>query len=136
LPHRYLGQSVERQGGWKVFLTFLLLVVGIPSIVGWIFAAAAGAMAARGTRPRYVLATVERTLRYPAIIARLMFLTIGVMGRDWASVAWDSAGLAFMVVVIWKLGDHDDFWTGKGKKLKKWARSQFSGSTRLAPMPT
>jgi hypothetical protein len=53
--------------------------------------------------------------------------------RSWVDVAM---GVFVMVAIVFRLHhdkDEDNFWKGKGKKLARWARRQFSSSTSVAP---
>lgn len=83
---------------------------------------------------RYVAATVFRTLALPSIIITAMGVLI-----DAASNSWQNVGLGVFVLVTlifrWHHDkDEDSWWSGKGKKLARWARGLLGGP-RFIPAP-
>lgn len=82
---------------------------------------------------RYLASTVFRTLAIPSIIATGMSVLIDALSWSWMDVCMS---MFVMVAIIFRLHhdkDEDSWWKGKGKKLARWARRQFSGGTSLAP---
>src|SRR6476620_7764694 len=75
---------------------------------------------------RYVASTVFRTLAIPSIIATGMSALIAALSWSWMDVCMSTF---VMVAIIFRLHhdkDEDSWWKGKGKKLARWARRQFS----------
>lgn len=82
---------------------------------------------------RYVANTVFTTLAWPSILISAVTVLIDAASGTWQEVA---AGVFVMVMVIFRWrhgGDEDSWWKGKGKKLARWARRQFSSGTAAAP---
>jgi Mn2+/Fe2+ NRAMP family transporter len=82
---------------------------------------------------RYIASTVFRTLAIPSIIATGMSALIAALSWSWTDV---SMSTFVMVAIIFRLHhdkDEDSWWKGKGKKLARWARRQFSTGTKVAP---
>jgi hypothetical protein len=82
---------------------------------------------------RYLASTVFRTLAIPSVVAMGVSVLVDAAFRSWVDVAM---GVFVMVAIVFRLHhdkDEDNFWKGKGKKLARWARRQFSSSTSVAP---
>jgi len=82
---------------------------------------------------RYVASTVFRTLAIPSIIATGMSVLIQALSWSWMNVGMS---MFVMVAIIFRLHhdkDEDNWWKGKGKKLARWARRQFSPGASVAP---
>jgi hypothetical protein len=82
---------------------------------------------------RYVASTVFRTLAIPSIIAAGMSALIAALSWSWTDVCMSTF---VMVAIIFRLHhdkDEDSWWKGKGKKLARWGRRQFSSGTTVAP---
>lgn len=82
---------------------------------------------------RYVASTVFRTLAIPSIIATGMNVLIHALTWSWLDVGMS---MFVMVAIIFRLHhdkDEDNWWKGKGKKLARWARRQFSFGASVAP---
>lgn len=110
-------------------VSLLLDVLMVASAV-WAAAEVMRRAAVRGTRARYVWASVERAARIPAIAYLVTFagLNASVLG-DWLMFCVDCVGIALHLALIEnkrRNGSDDDFWTGLGKrigaKLRAWAR--------------
>lgn len=113
-------------------LLSLLLMTGMVASFGWIAAEVARRASVRGSRPRYVWASVERALRYPALVYFSISAAIeSVFYKDWLLFATACAGVALWMV-LWhekkRDGDDDDFWTS----LKKRIQAHLT-STAVAP---
>ena len=118
-----------------VALSWFLLFTS-PLAVLWIVSEILRTLSARGTRLRYKWASVEHTLRY---VAGLNFLLSTFwdlhFGHDTMTLALDCLSCALWVFLFQKKrvdGEDDDFWKGRGKRLKKRLQ-QLSGLGRLAP---
>jgi hypothetical protein len=82
---------------------------------------------------RYVASTVFRTLAIPSVVAMGVSVLVDAVFWSWMDVAM---GVFVMVAIVFRLHhdkDEDNFWKGKGKKLARWARRQFSPSPAAAP---
>ncbi|HEY8702316.1 MAG TPA: hypothetical protein VIM08_15355 [Arthrobacter sp.] len=82
---------------------------------------------------RYLASTVFRTLAVPSVIAMGVSVLVDAVFSSWTDVAM---GVFVMVAIVFRLHhdkDEDNFWKGKGKKLARWARRQFSARTAVAP---
>lgn len=76
---------------------------------------------------RYVASTVFRTLAVPSIITMAVSVLLDLVSSYMTGVAM---GMFVLVAIIFRLHhdkDEDNWWTGKGKKLARWARRQFAG---------
>ncbi|MCB5273640.1 hypothetical protein BJG92_01164 [Arthrobacter sp. SO5] len=81
---------------------------------------------------RYVANTVFRTLVLPAILSMAANVLIDAARGAWLEVA---AGVFILVVVIYRwrdTTDEDSWWTGRGKKLAIWFRSQTASRSVTA----
>lgn len=80
----------------------------------------------KGSRQRYLMATVQRATQWPALLANLV--AAGLSARDMAffDLAWSGAsiGLWIWFYVQLRLDDDDDWFKGAGKRLKRWAESR------------
>lgn len=82
---------------------------------------------------RYVASTVFRTLAIPSIVSTGLSVLIGAVTWSWMDVVMS---MFVMVAIIFRLHhdtDEDNWWKGKGQKLARWARRQFSSRTAAAP---
>jgi hypothetical protein len=82
---------------------------------------------------RYVASTIFRTLAIPSVLAMRASVLIDAASWSWTDV---TLGVFVMVVIVFRFHhdkDEDNFWKGKGKKLARWARRQFSVRTAAAP---
>lgn len=106
----------------------LPVVVQIPLFISMIcaFLWAAGEVMrrsfARGTRGRYVWASVERACRWPGI-AFLAFSAVlnATVFDDLLMFMFNGVGIALHVVLLQEKkrnGEDDDFWTGAGDKIR------------------
>ncbi|MDI3279650.1 hypothetical protein QK292_19120, partial [Arthrobacter sp. AL08] len=69
----------------------------------------------------------------PSIIAAGMSVLIDALAWSWMDVGMS---MFVMVAIIFHLHhdkDEDNWWKGKGKKLARWARRQFSSGASVAP---
>jgi small-conductance mechanosensitive channel len=82
---------------------------------------------------RYVASTIFRTLAIPSVLAMGASVLIDAAFWSWTDV---TLGVFVMVFIVFRFHhdkDEDNFWKGKGKKLARWARRQFSARTAAAP---
>ncbi|MBT2512560.1 hypothetical protein [Arthrobacter sp. ISL-30] len=82
---------------------------------------------------RYVAATAFRTLALPSILATAVNVLVDAASMVWSDVTF---GVFVMVMLIFRwhhAKDEDNWWTGKGTKLLKWARGVLG--PRLTPAP-
>jgi Mn2+/Fe2+ NRAMP family transporter len=111
----------------------ILLAVGQTMVVVCACFDMVRALSVPGSHRRYVASTVFRTLAVPSIIAAGMSVLIDALAWSWMDVGMS---MFVMVAVIFRLHhdkDEDNWWKGKGKKLARWARRQFSPGTSVAP---
>lgn len=105
----------------------LPIVVAVPLAllmvcsVTWIAAETMRRMHARGTRGRYVWASVERPTRYPAMAYLLVSAVLNArVYDDWFMFALNCMGVGLQIALIQdkkKNGEDDDFWKSFGEKL-------------------
>ena len=82
---------------------------------------------------RYVASTIFRTLAVPSVLVMGISVLVDAAFWSWMDVAM---GVFVMVMIVFRLHhdkDEDNWWKGKGKKLARWARRQFSSGTSVAP---
>lgn len=89
--------------------------------------------AVKGTHRSYIAATAMKTLCLPLFGAYIFSLAMDIFTVHIISGLID-AWMAWTIHRDWqKIKDHDDWWKGKGTKLKKKVRSLFSArSTAVA----
>lgn len=103
-----------------VALRLLFVLLTVASIL-WITAEVMRRRYARGTRGRYVWASVERALRWPTLVNMLVAAALDQAAGDWAMFALDGLGVAAFLLVYQEKrrhGDDDDFWTDLPSKVK------------------
>lgn len=99
----------------------LILLVGVAAAMGWIAAETARRYAARGTRPRYVWAGVERMFRWPAGIYLGMSAITWLAYDQYLYFLMDTIGVALWLWVLYEKrrdGDDEDFWTAAAQKMR------------------
>ncbi len=125
------GSSVVMFAGSTVGL--ILLAIGQTVVVVCVCFDMVRALSVPRSHRRYVASTVFRTLAIPSIIAAGMSVLIDALAWSWMDVGMS---MFVMVAIIFRLHhdkDEDNWWKGKGKKLARWARRQFSSGTSVAP---
>lgn len=125
------GSSVVMFAGSSVGL--ILLAAGQAVVVVCMCFDLVRALSVPRSHRRYVASTVFRTLAVPSIIAAGMTVLIDALTWSWMDVGMS---MFVMVAIIFRLHhdkDEDNWWKGKGKKLARWARRQFSSGTSVAP---
>lgn len=88
---------------------------------------------ARGTRARYLLTTLIRTLAVPAILVKMTDIVIDGADKDYFDMGIDVLITGFLIAKWYTTRDDDNWWKGRGKKLGRWARRLFTRSSRTAP---
>ncbi|MDP9999342.1 MULTISPECIES: hypothetical protein [Pseudarthrobacter] len=138
--HRF----VQASGGFNVFgssvvnfagsgVGLILLAIGQTVVVICACSDMVRALSVPRSHRRYLASTVFRTLAIPSIIATGMSVLIDALSWSWTDVCMS---MFVMVAIIFRLHhdkDEDSWWKGKGKRLARWARHQFSSGTRVAP---
>ena len=108
--------------GWTITLSFLFYV-----IMHWIHRNAVA-----GTRRSYQAATIVKTLLWPLFGAYVFSTVMDLFSHLWV-IAFLDAWICSMLVRDWdKIKDSDDWWKGKGTKLKMKLRSVFTSSSPAA----
>lgn len=115
-------------------LVLLYNVFAFPIVMTWIFSDGLRRYSIKGSYNRYRWATVQRTVKYPSAIGLGIYMLYAIAQISTGErLGWY---IFILILDIWlaycwhrdykSLEDDDDFWTGKGKKLKSWLKSQFS----------
>lgn len=101
-------------------LASLLLLCLMPASVLWVVCLVGRLRTVRGSRPRYVYASGERGLRYPALAYLAASAVVDAQYGSWTYAIIDAVGIAIWVTVIARYGnDDDDFWKQTKKKLAR-----------------
>jgi hypothetical protein len=111
-----------------------LWITGLIAVVMFVYilAQAARIWSVKGTRGYYQASTVARTLCLPLFGALTFEVAIDLFTGHWVSAVLE-AYLAFIMLRDWeRMKDNDDWWTGRGEKLKKKLRSMLSASSPAA----
>jgi hypothetical protein len=107
---------------WAIGLTFLLYVVNV----------AINRRTVSGTYRAYRSATIIKTLLWPLFAGYLFCTALDLVTQDWFGALID-AWISFVLMRDWeKYEDSDDWWRGKGTKLKKRLRSMFTAPSPAA----
>ena len=111
----------------------ILLALGQTVVVICVCCDMVRALSVPRSHRRYVASTVFRTLALPSVLATGVTVLVDAVFWSWMDVAM---GVFVMVAIIFRLHhdkDEDNWWKGKGKKLARWARRQFSPRAAAAP---
>jgi hypothetical protein len=111
----------------------ILLALGQTVVVICVCCDMVRALSVPRSHRRYVASTVFRTLALPSVLASGVTVLVDAVFWSWMDVAM---GVFVMVAIIFRLHhdkDEDNWWKGKGKKLARWARKQFSPRSAVAP---
>jgi len=99
----------------------VIAAFALPATLAWILGAVGIAISGRGTRPRYVASTIERLARWPMIAARCLGVALYLHLGMWGHLCFTVLGLSLAVWFITVFaGNDEDFWTGRGRRLKVW----------------
>lgn len=113
------------------FLTGILLAVSFAYVVH-VAATVVYDRAVRGSRNSYVSSTVMRTLCLPLFGAYVFQAGLNVVTADWFWLIIH-AFICYALHRDWRrLKDSDDWWKGKGTKLKKKLRSMITSGSPMA----
>ena len=100
----------------------LFLAILLASSVLWALGEAGRRYSVRGSARRYVFASIERALRWPALAYFAVSATLELSWyRDYFLVFTSCAGMALWGVLYWdrkRNGDDDDFWSTLKSRLK------------------
>lgn len=88
--------------------------------------------AVAGSRQSYVSSTFMRTLCLPLFGAFVFSTAIDALAGNLVSVLFDVWISSNMHRDWQRIKDNDDWWTGKGTKLKKKLRSMFTSTSTVA----
>lgn len=111
----------------------LLLALGQTVVVVCVCFDMVRALSVPRSHGHYVASTVFRTLAVPAIVVNGLTVLIALLVASWTDVVM---GMFVLVAIIFRLyhdKDEDNWWKGRGKKLARWARRQFTGRTAAVP---
>lgn len=75
---------------------------------------------------RFVASTIFRTLAIPSIMVMGVSTLAEAVMSSWLNVIMSVAVLVMIIFRLHHDKDEDNWWKGKGKKLARWARKQFS----------
>lgn len=83
----------------------------------------------KGSRPRYIVATIQRITMWPGLLAFLVAAGLAARDRAWWDLFCAGGGCACWVLFyLWQKDDDDDDWfKGAKKRLKTWAQSRSFG---------
>lgn len=109
-----------------VFVMFLSLLQ--VAMMAWPVLALIKMFSVRGTRQRYVVSSFERFFRYPNIIAQITVIVLGFQHDDWMSIGMGGISFTAALFIInhYFGDDEDDFWKGRGAKLRQGVVQLFS----------
>jgi hypothetical protein len=111
----------------------IIMVLGQTLVVVCVCFDMVRALSVPRSHGRYVASTIFRTLAIPSVLAMGASVLIDAAFWSWTDV---TLGVFVMVVIVFRFHhdkDEDNFWKGKGKKLARWARRQFSARTAAVP---
>jgi len=111
----------------------LLLTFGHVVVVACMGSDLVRAVSVPRSRRRYVANTVFRTLALPAAVSMGVAVLVYAASGAWEQVA---GGVFVLVAVIFRWHhstDEDSWWTGKGKALGRWLRTNLALPPLVAP---
>lgn len=103
----------------------------------WILSEAGRRLTVRGSRQRYVLATIEHGTRYPALFYLVLSVFLEFFFGDLAIGVLNCVAVALWAAVFYEKrhnGEDDDWFNDQFKKLKKrlaatsWGRRTVTGA--------
>lgn len=83
--------------------------------------------AARGSRPRFLAVSVQRTLAIPAMMLIVPKGIGNAASGNWLTAFFDVILFVTFIIMWRRLRNEDDWWTGRGTRLKKRLNSLASG---------
>lgn len=92
--------------------TFLVAITCIVAQFGMMFAV-------RGTRRRYLAATIVRTLLLPAVVLTGLRAIIDFAAGDWFSAVLNTLVSVSFLRDWGRTKDEDNWWSGRGTKIRK-----------------
>ena len=110
-----------------------MLAAGLAASTVWVFAEVGRRYSASGSHPRYIWASWERGLRYPALVYFVVSAAVeAAFYKDWLLFTTSTIGVALWISLWWEKkskGDDDDYWTDLKKRLKHGFRSQAAAGS-------
>lgn len=87
--------------------------------------------AVRGTRRRYRAATIVRTLLLPAVVLTGLRAIIDYSAGNWFSAVLNTL-MSISFLKDWGKEDEDNWWSGRGTKIKKTIASLLTRSASVS----
>lgn len=116
-----------------MMILILIPVIGLPATGGWVLGVIGMTVSGGGTRARWVSSTLERGCRWPMLVFRCASFALYARTGEWGSFGLTLLSLAGALwFITQRTGNDDDFWTGRGTRLKRRLRDAVS---RLRPAP-
>ncbi|KQP63080.1 hypothetical protein ASF47_18895 [Nocardioides sp. Leaf285] len=108
-----------------------LLIAGVAASGLWTLSEAGRRCSIRGSKPRYIFASWERPLRWPALLYFVISAVIEArFYQDWVLFVTSCTGIALWLFVTMERSrrgdDDDDFWKKSGKRLRSWLTGRTS----------
>jgi pheromone shutdown protein TraB len=105
--------------GWAITLSFFFYIV-----MHWVYRNAVS-----GTRRSYQSVTIVKTLLWPLFGAYVFSVDMDLFTQEWISALID-AWICSIFLRDWeRIKDKDDWWKGKGTKLKRKLKSLFTSTS-------
>jgi hypothetical protein len=104
----------------------------LAAYVSYAIALTVNTRAVSGSRQSYLSSTIMRTLCLPLFGAFVFSAAIDALAGNLVSVLFDVWISSNMHRDWQRIKDNDDWWTGKGTKLKKKLRSMFTSTSTVA----
>lgn len=104
-----------------ILYSFLYLPVWV-----WLISDIITMVASKGTHLRYVAASVETTLRYIAVIVQVSRPFVAP-SDDTSTFVFQILNACLTVYIAYSAykRDDDNWWKGRGTKIKKWAKDNL-----------
>lgn len=116
---RFADTPLKSGVGWAIALVYVVYAVSI----------SINRRAVSGTHRSYRSATIIKTLIWPLFAGYFFFAAMDLITQEWVGTFID-AWICCALLRDWeRYKDSDDWWKGKGKKLKKKLRSMFTASS-------
>ncbi|WP_422759116.1 hypothetical protein [Paenarthrobacter sp. C1] len=116
---RFAGTPLKSGLGWAIAMAYFVYVINI----------SINRRAVSGTLRSYRSATIIKTLIWPLFAGYFFFAAIDLLTREWLGAFLDVAVCVILLRDWERYKDSDDWWKGKGTKLKKKLRSMFTASS-------
>ena len=113
---------------WYVLMDLLQTLLMLPTLIAYF----GTAVFAKRSRSRYLSATVLRTLIIPMTVMSTVKLIVSYSVGEWYSVASCALILISMPFYFRNAGDDDNWWTGRGTKIRKALKAAFAPPSAAA----